>query len=168
MEAVQRAVELAPKIKEELGLAWLEQSFTKHPERGMDILATIGGLVSQGMQTQPMNLDYRLQELKLQKTAVEALLKAAPERGTGWRPALTLLAAGWLREAEFTYQFAQGSGAARMRRDRWGNIFFMGDDDGMPMQMHQHAISSDVSSRRDRITKTRATTVLKYGVEIFG
>src|SRR5262249_57079097 len=77
-EALKRAVELAPKIKEELGQTWLEQSFTSQPERGMDILATIGAMVAQGLQMQPMNADYRLKELQLQKTAVEALLKAAP------------------------------------------------------------------------------------------
>ena len=37
--------------------------------------------------------------------------------------------------AEFTRQFAQGSGAARMRRDMYGNFFFVGDDDGPNMRM---------------------------------
>ena len=38
-EALKRAVELAPKVREELGQTWLEDSFTKRPERGMEIIA---------------------------------------------------------------------------------------------------------------------------------
>ena len=38
-EALARAVELAPKLQEELGISWLRQSFTERPQRGMEILA---------------------------------------------------------------------------------------------------------------------------------
>jgi predicted nucleic acid-binding protein len=31
-----RAVELAPRLKDELGQAWLDASFTRNPERGME------------------------------------------------------------------------------------------------------------------------------------
>ena len=47
--ALARAVELAPKIREELGDAWLDESFTSRPERGMELLATIGSAVSTGL-----------------------------------------------------------------------------------------------------------------------
>ena len=40
----------------------------------------LGSLASQGLQSQPMMPDDRLKTLQLQKTAVEALLKAAPAR----------------------------------------------------------------------------------------
>ena len=53
-EALKRAVELAPKIREDLGRRWLEESFTKRPERGMEIIATIGGAASRGLQAQPV------------------------------------------------------------------------------------------------------------------
>ena len=105
-EALSRAVELAPRLKDELGTAWLEQSFTIKPDRGMTILATIGTLSSQGLQGQPHNPDGRLKTLKLQKTAVEALLKSSPARAKEWRPTVTLLANNWLKEAEFSHQFA--------------------------------------------------------------
>ncbi len=82
-EALTRAVELAPKVRDELGRAWLEQSFTDRPERGMEIIAAIGAAVSKGLQTHPMDADFRKKSLELQKTAVEALLAAAP--GTGRR-----------------------------------------------------------------------------------
>jgi hypothetical protein len=126
-DALKRAVELAPRLKEELGQAWLDQSFTREVQRGMTILSTIGELSAQGLQRQPQGTDDRLRTLKLQKTAVEALLRASPERARAWQDTLTLLAGNWLREAEFTHRFATSS-TARMRRDRWGNIYFLSDD----------------------------------------
>jgi hypothetical protein len=126
-EAVRRAVELAPQVKEELGQVWLEQSFTRYPERGMDILATVGSFASQGLFTKPMLPDERLKVLQLQKTAVEALLRAAPGRSAEWRNTLTLLAGVWLREAEYTQQMDHT--VTRSRRDRFGNFYWMGDED---------------------------------------
>jgi hypothetical protein len=129
-QALKLAVELAPKIREELGQTWLEQSFTKEPQRGMDILTTLGTTVAQGIQKQPQAKDVRLKTLELQKTAVEALLKAAPDKADNWRAALTLLAGNWLKEAEFSMQFDHSSSyGPRMRRDFYGNMYFMGDDD---------------------------------------
>src|SRR5262249_50928816 len=72
----------------------------------------------------------RLKTLRLQKTAVEALLRADPGRARQWQHTVTLLATTWLREGEFSHRFAQGSGAARMRRDIFGNLYFMSDDGG--------------------------------------
>src|SRR5262249_9703892 len=90
----------------------------------------------QGLRSQPMNLDYRLKELQLQKTAVEALLKAAPERAAEWRGPLSLLAGNWMREADYSRQFDRSSGLGpRIRRDPFGNIFFVHDDEPMPMHM---------------------------------
>ncbi|MBV9122062.1 MAG: hypothetical protein JO112_01720, partial [Planctomycetes bacterium] len=137
-EALKRAVELAPQIQEALGKTWLEQSFTSRPERGMDILATIGSLAAQGMQTQPMNATERLKTVQLQKTAVEALLRATPARAADWRMTLTLLAGNWLREAELTYQFAPSSNSGpRMQRDPYGNIFYVNDNGSGPMMPPQ-------------------------------
>jgi hypothetical protein len=134
-EAVRRAVELAPQVKEELGQVWLEQSFTRYPERGMDILATVGSFASQGLFTKPMLPDERLKVLQLQKTAVEALLKAAPGRAAEWRNTLTLLAGVWLREAEYTQQMDHT--VTRSRRDRFGNFYWMGDEDMQTMMLRQ-------------------------------
>lgn len=129
-EALRRAVEIAPKVKEELGQAWLSGSFTKSPDRGQEILATLGGLAASGIQANPRNQDARLKSLQLQKTAVEALVKAAPERANEWREVLTVLANNWLKEAEFSYQFARSiSAGPTMRRDRWGNMYYQQDFD---------------------------------------
>jgi len=137
-EALKRAVELAPKLREELGQKWLDQSFTSQPQRGMDILATIGAHVAQGMQTAPMAPEVRLKAMQLQKTAVEALLKAAPEQAKKWRPTLSLLAGNWLKEAEFSHQFDRSTMLGpRLRRDMWGNFYYAGEEPMHPMMMQQ-------------------------------
>ncbi|MBX9627511.1 MAG: hypothetical protein K2X82_27165 [Gemmataceae bacterium] len=136
-EALLRAVELAPRLKDAYGQEWLDASFTKNPDRGMEILASVGTLVSRGLSTRPFDTDGRLNALKLSKTAVEALLKAAPDRAAAWRPTLTLLALGWLKEAEFSQRFDTSS-QSRLRRDRYGNMYMFDDDDfGMQQRMMQ-------------------------------
>ncbi len=130
-ESLLRAVELAPKVTAALGQAWLDDSFTTNPDRGMEILAKVGTLASTGLPGKPFQPDDRLSALKLMRTAVDALLKAAPDKAKGWQQALTLLAAGWLKEADFSRQYARGSGEPRMQQDQYGNIFYGsgGDDD---------------------------------------
>ncbi|HET6574065.1 MAG TPA: hypothetical protein VFG68_10715, partial [Fimbriiglobus sp.] len=133
-EALVRAVELAPRITEKLGQQWLEESFTKKPERGMEILATVGTLVSQGLPHRPFQTDDRLNALKLMKTAVDALLKADEKkvRVKAWRPTLTLLAAAWLREAEFSRQHDDSAGSGpRLQRDVYGNIYYVNNNGSM-------------------------------------
>ena len=123
--ALKRAVQLAPKIKEELGQAWLEESFTTRPERGMEILATVGSAVATGLKTQAQNPTFRQLSLQLQRTAVEALLKSAPEKAQEWNSTLTLLASNWLREAVHTYRFDfSTSRGPRLDRDQFGNFFY--------------------------------------------
>lgn len=124
--ALRRAVELAPKIRETLGKTWLEESFTGKPERGMEILASIGANSAQGLQNQSANPSMRLTSLKLQTTAVEALLTSAPERAEEWRDTLNLLAANWLREAMLSYQMDTSTQRGPMlQRDSFGNYFYM-------------------------------------------
>lgn len=136
-EALTRAVELAPQVAEEFGQAWLEESFTERPDRGMEILAGIGKSAAQGLQSRPFDTDFRLKALELQRTAVDALLAAAPDRADAWAESLELLALAWLAEAEHSRQFDTSSSLGpRMMRDPFGNIFFSqpGDED-MQMQM---------------------------------
>ncbi len=126
-EALRRAVELAPKIREELGEAWLAESFTERPERGMEVIATIGAQASKAMETHAQATSWRLTGLQLQQTAVEALLGRAPERAREWRPSLNLLAANWLAEANHAYRFSSAESLGpRMQRDAYGNIFYIG------------------------------------------
>ncbi len=126
VEALKRAVELAPKIRDEFGEAWLEESFTSRPERGMEIIATVGALASKGLQSKPTDSAFRLKGLQLQNTAVEALLTAAPELGTKWRESLNLLAGNWLREAQVSHKYDTSTSIGpSIRRDSYGNIFYM-------------------------------------------
>lgn len=131
-ESLRRAVDLAPKVRKELGQVWLDKSFTDKPERGMEILAILGATVSQGLTANLMNSDTRLKALQLQKTAVDALLKAAPDRAANWRDTLSLLAANWSKEADLSYQYGKATTLGpRMMRDPFGNIFYQ-NDDGYP------------------------------------
>jgi hypothetical protein len=124
-EALRRAVDLAPKIREAIGQTWLEESFTARPERGMEIIAAIGTAAAQAQQMAPVDPDTRLKGLKLQTTAVEALLKASPELAGKWRDTLTLLARNWLTEAVFSYANDSSTSLhAGLRRDPFGNYFY--------------------------------------------
>ena len=124
-ESLLRAVELAPRLEKSLGQAWLDGSFTKDPARGVAILATVGTLTSQGISAKPYQTDQRLSALKLQRTAVDALLKAAPAKAGEWQQTLTLLALAWQKEAEFSRQYdTTSSNNSRVRRDIYGNIYY--------------------------------------------
>ena len=137
-ESLRLAVELAPQIREELGTTWLDQSFGQRPERGKEILAVIGTATSQGLQTHPRDTSFRKKSLELQKTAVEALLKASPERAGEWAETLELLARGWLAEAEFSQMFDSSTSLGpRMQRDPFGNVFFSTDNQQMMMMQQQ-------------------------------
>ena len=124
-EALRRAVDLAPKVRAELGPAWLKQSFTERPERGMEIVATIGGQVAAGFAQKARDADYRAGGLKLQKVAVEALLETAPQLADDWRETLQLLAGGWVQEASYSNQFSKTSSfGSYMERDSFGNVYW--------------------------------------------
>ncbi|MFN3243878.1 MAG: hypothetical protein ACE37K_20395 [Planctomycetota bacterium] len=124
-EALRRAVDLAPKVRAELGPAWLEKSFTERPERGMEIVATIGGQVASGFATQARNASYRATGLKLQKTAVEALLATAPKLADEWKETLELLAAGWVQEASHSNRYSKTTSyGSYMERDSFGNVYW--------------------------------------------
>jgi hypothetical protein len=142
-ETLKLAVDLAPKLKKEVGEAWLEQSFTEQTQRGITILAKIGSLASTSLESQPQSPDSRLQTLKLQKTAAEALLKASPERAKEWHETLALLAQVWQREAEFSRAAAASTSfVPRMQRDPWGNFYYMNSDGGMEMGNRQQQQST--------------------------
>jgi len=134
-EAIQRAVSIAPKIRKELGQAWLDESFTQRPERGMEILAAIGSSSSTALAADALDADKRLKLLELQTTAAKALLAASPELATQWKSELALLAGNWLREANVTYRFDTSTSLGpRMQRDNWGNFFYWNDEWNSEMQ----------------------------------
>lgn len=123
-EALKRAVELAPQIAEEVGQTWLEESFTQNPERGMEIIASIGTATSQGMQIRANDPTFRLKSLQLQHTAVEALLESE-EQSQSWKDQLALLAGNWLKEGQYSYQKDDSKTLLQeMQRDQYGNFFY--------------------------------------------
>ena len=137
-EAIRRAVELTPKIKEELGRSWLEASFTQRPERGMEIIAAIGSATAEGLRTHAFDTDYRTKSIELQKLAVDALLRTAPERGKQWASSLALLAECWLKEAEYSHKFDFSTSLGpSMQYDPFGNIYYSNYDQMSPEMMMQ-------------------------------
>ncbi len=137
-QALKRAVELSPKIREELGQTWLEESFTGQPHRGMEILSTIGSTAAIGLHSRPTDPVTRLKGLELQTTAVEALLKAAPEQATKWQSTVNLLAGNWLKEAVAAYRYGQSSSRSpMMRRDPFGNLYYIDEDEMYRRQSSQ-------------------------------
>lgn len=125
-DALRRAVGLAPRIRPELGQAWLEESFTDRPERGAEVLATIGAQAARGQQEHARDVAFRTEGLRLQKTAVEALLQHAPERAEEWADSLRLLASNWIREAQHSYRYSEATSFGPiMQRDPYGNIFYV-------------------------------------------
>lgn len=134
-ETLRRAVELAPQLRGEIGQAWLDQSFVDELQRGQEILATIGRLTAVSLQARGHDPDHRLGLLRLQRTAVDSLLKTAPETADRWSEALHALAGNWLREAELSRDRDQStSRGPRMQRDVYGNYYFLDEDGGMMMR----------------------------------
>lgn len=180
-EALTRAVEIAPRVQVELGQAWLDESFTARPERGMEILATIGGAASQALSMKPMDATARHKLLELQTTAAKALLAAAPELAKQWSAELSLLAANWLREALHSYQHDESNErGARMRRDQFGNVYwyetgFGGQNSGMAAAIRAGELlecrpddgwlAHVEATLRPRLTMAYAQLLLKVGDE---
>ena len=143
-KAMQRCVQLVPMIRDELGQQWLTDSFTSEPQQGMEIIAGIGGASAQSMRLQLNQPSERLATLKLQRTAVGALLKTSPEKADSWGDMLHLLASNWLREATYSRKYDQTtSRGPTMTRDMYGNYFYSGSSrSSSPPQGMPRPISS--------------------------
>lgn len=125
VDALKRAVGLAKEVQDAKGEGWLRESFQERPERGMEVLATIGAEASMGMVKRSMQPDDRLEDMTLLRTAVDALLEVAPERAEEWSDTLTLVADTWLREAEHAFKNSQQSSMGpQYERDSYGNIYW--------------------------------------------
>ncbi len=124
-EALRRAVELVPKLGDAVGTDWLVQSFVERPERGMEIMATIGSQAARGFQQSPGDASERRLGLVLQRAAVDALFRVAPQLAEEWRPTLHVLAGNWLVEAGWSDGNSRTSTLKPyMRRDAFGNIYY--------------------------------------------
>lgn len=135
-KALKRAVQLVPKLREELGQKWLAESFTQHAERGRRILSGIGMAAAKNMIESPADTENRLETLKLQRTAVESVLSHAGDSIEEWSPALHLMAVNWLREATYSSLYdTSTSRGPRMQRDEFGNYFWVNETVSFGRQM---------------------------------
>jgi hypothetical protein len=146
-QALRRAVELAPRVRKELGQQWLDESFSSHVERGREILAAIGTMVSTNLASRPTDAAFRLKSLELQRAAVEALLRAAPDRAAEWKDTLSLLATTWLREAQVSQELDQrermGPG---WQHDRYGNYFFVEDETQVSAMRYNNGMAQPIKT----------------------
>lgn len=123
--ALARAVSLAPKLRAEFGRQWLQESFTKYPERGQEILAKIGTETAQLLAQTPHDAQRRARNLELQHAAVEEFFAANTEVDSSWKGILSLLANNWLQEASVSHRYSEDESYDEgMRRDRYGNIYY--------------------------------------------
>ena len=151
-EALQRAVELAPKMTSDLGERWLADSFTLQPERGREILASIGSATAKALQSATNDADKRAKLLELQQTAGQALLTHAPQLAEEWRKEMSLLASNWLREAQASLQHDKSKTyGPQVQRDSYGNIYYWD-----PEQMNQQWGVAGV--RAARVIEARPNT----------
>ncbi len=140
-KALQRAVMLAPRLRKELGEKWLAESFTARPERGRRILSGIGTAVARNMIEHAHDTSSRVETLKLQQTAADAVLNHVKDDIAPWAPALNLMVMNWLREAVYSSQYdTSNSRGSRLNRDEFGNYYYVQDsvsfgrqvEEGMP------------------------------------
>lgn len=134
--ALERAVALVPRVRDELGQTWLLEGFERELERGRDVLALTGALAASGRMLHPREPQERLQALRLQHVAAKALIEHEQARAAEWGDKLELLLRNWLAEAEVS--LAEGELArqlAQLRRDRYGNFYYF--DDMEMMQQRQ-------------------------------
>ncbi len=123
--ALARAVKLSSQVSEELGKKWLNDSFVAQPKNGMEVLGAIGADTAKSLKTHARSANIRLERLKLQNDAVNALLLASKNQATHWRHPLELLAATWLMEARISYTDDNSTTRGpNMQRDMYGNIFY--------------------------------------------
>jgi len=125
VQALTRAVSLAPQLREELGKTWLDESFTRFPERGQEIMAKIGTATAQLIAQTPQDEDNRTRNLELQHTAVSRFFSTDPKLDSNWKGTLNLLATNWLQEAQVSKDYSRDSQYGQsMRRDPFGNIYY--------------------------------------------
>ncbi len=130
-EAMRRAVELVPQIKEELGAAWMSECFGERPQQGKEIMAALGEELGNSLQRYQHASEARDRLLVLQRTAVNSLFKEVKteEEIAPWRQALNLLAQNWMREALVSKRFDRSTSyGSRMRFDAYGNVYYIDDE----------------------------------------
>ena len=122
-EALYRALGLVPDLEGGAGQEWLNKTFAAADGEGFEILAMIGTLAAQVHQHP--SPEYRLEQIKLQRAAAQALLGTPGIDPEPWREILTLYARNWLYEAKHTNKYdTSTSMRPEMSVDSFGNPFY--------------------------------------------
>lgn len=122
--ALARLIGIAPLLDKSIGQKWLDESFTKNPERGVQILAALGSISAENLsKANSVDGDERLKMLKLQNRAVEKLLEVSPDKAAQWGNTLSLLAQNWIQEAQISIDEAPNASTG-MESDRYGNYYW--------------------------------------------
>ncbi len=176
-EALRRAMELAPRVQATLGEKWLVESFTTEPARGLEILATIGAIISRDRMN--FQAETRQTNLELQHRVVTTLLANAPERAVDWSAPLTVLALNWQQEAKWSQERDLSTQRGpQMQYDPFGNVYFSNYDYQQQMQMQQQRGPMPIPSGRlidlrpgdpwlERIEPSLRPAVLAQTIELF-
>ncbi len=143
-EAMTRAISLAPQVREELGTQWLKDAFTVNPQRGREILVALGTSTAQSLAQLPQDAESRQHALELQKEAIDAFFNSGAEVTSEMTGILNLLGNNWLQEANVSLNYSERSSLGpNMRRDRYGNIYYVDESEmnasgiRQPLQMGQ-------------------------------
>ena len=92
-EALYRALALVPDLEDGTGSDWLTETFSNASNEGFEILATVGTMTSQVREHR--SPDFRLEQLKLQTSAVAALTSNEEIDLKPWQEILTLYVRNW-------------------------------------------------------------------------
>ena len=154
-EALYRALALVPSLEGETGKEWLHKTFSNSSGEGFEILAAVGTLTAQVRQAQMAPV--RLEQIKLQHAAAQALLTTPDLDPKPWAETLTLYARNWLHEANHTNRYdTSTSTRPDQQRDPFGNIYYS------PYNYYQQ----QAQSRNSRIPQAiRTGDILENGID---
>ncbi len=123
-EALYRALGLVPDLEGETGRDWLNKTFSASDGEGFEILTTIGTLAAQVRQHS--SPPYRLEQIKLQNSAVQALLSTPGIDPKPWQEILNIYARNWLHEANHSKKYdSSTSMRPQMSFDAYGNPYYL-------------------------------------------
>ena len=162
-EALVRMLELWPMAKADMGPAWLAEAFGRDGAEGLLVLATMAEVLARDAGGR--DVERRASNLAMQRDMARAVLEAAPDASGAWRPALNLMAAAWLQEAELSKARHRPKQRPGRQFDEFGNPIFMGG--GQDMQMFQQPgqiPALDVERVRESRPEPRWLTALDASV----
>jgi len=121
-EALFRALSLIPQLADGTGREWLKTTFSDPKGEGLELLASLGTLTAQTRENPDEKL--RLEQLRLQHAAVQALISQDDADASAWAGIFTLFARQWAYEAGVTREKDQSDSRMVRQFDEWGNMFF--------------------------------------------